>query len=170
MTANTAIPLSCPTPSGKFSWKRESYCSPEALQGSTGLQQKVPASHLSKGTWRRPGQESLGTSSFQGLEGVEAGCPWWGYEEMRNDHCQPKDLASQSLEKWRKQMEGRNLLQRPVSCPGNGSVSSRKTCTSSDFRVSMIKMQDVRQSYWDEHHTVHTNTESSGCSVETDKC
>lgn len=46
MTANTAIPLSCPTSSGKFSGKQESYRSTEALQGSTDLQEKETSQPL----------------------------------------------------------------------------------------------------------------------------
>lgn len=177
MTANTAIPLSCPTSSGKFSGKQESYRSTEALQGSTDLQQKETSHPL---TYQRGlGSDQVGRawepSLSRGRKGWrqiahDGGMRKWGIIclEMRDDHCQPKDLASQSLEKW-KQMEGRHLQQRPASCTGNSSGNSRKTFTSSDFKVSTIKMQDVSWTCWDEHHTIRTTIESSHCSAETNK-
>lgn len=96
--------LSCPALLGRCLERQQSYCYLLFLEGRTDLVVKggpLLVCPLTTGAWQERGDEGLRRIPFQGLEEVEAACPPLGYSclEMRDDHCQPKTWASQSLEK-----------------------------------------------------------------------
>lgn len=94
----------CPALSGQCLERQQSYRYLLFLERPTDLVVEggpLPVCPLTVGTWQEAGHEGLRWVPFQGLEEEAAACPRLGYSclERRDDCCQPKTRASQSLEK-----------------------------------------------------------------------
>lgn len=171
MTADTATPLSCPTSSGKLSWNQESYRSTEALQGSTDLQQKETSQPLTY-------QRGLGSDQVRRAWEPSLSRGWKEWRQAAHDGGMRKwgmITASQRIWHLKAWKNEENKRKANTCCRGQRAAQGTARATLGDlhileFKVSVIQMQDVSWTCWDEHHTIHTNIEPSGCSAETNQC